>query len=71
MNSDNQSAISIALHDGYHARSKHIDIRYHFVRERIKMKQISVHYVSTHDMFTKAMGLRSWENEGIRNADGA
>lgn len=78
---DNQSAISISGDDIYHARSKHIDIRYHFVRERISKKQISVRYKSTQDMladvFTKglhrpkhltfamAMGLRPEEGVGI------
>lgn len=71
---DNQSAISISGDDIYHARSKHIDIRYHFVRERVSNKQVSVRYKSTqdmladvltkglhrpkHQMFTLAMGLR-------------
>lgn len=78
---DNQSAISISGDDIYHARSKHIDIRYHFVRERIANKQISVRYKSTQDMmadvltkglhrpkheiFTMAMGLRPGEDDEI------
>ena len=34
MHEDNQSAIAIANNDGYQSRAKHIDIRYHFVREK-------------------------------------
>lgn len=74
---DNQSAISIAGNDIYHARSKHIDVRYHFVRERITNNQVTIRYKSTQDMpadvltkglhrpkhevFTMAMGLRPEE----------
>lgn len=74
---DNQSAIRISGNDIYHARSKHIDVRYHFVRERVANNQVAIRYKKTEDMvadaltkglhrpkheaFTKAMGLRSEE----------
>ena len=32
---DSQSAIHLAKNQVYHARAKHIDVRYHFVREII------------------------------------
>ena len=32
---DNQGAIALATNPGYHARTKHVDIRYHFIREKI------------------------------------
>lgn len=47
---DNQSAISLSENAVYHARSKHIDVRYHFVREKITAKQIMVKYKCTGDM---------------------
>lgn len=54
---DNKSAIDLAADAKYHARSKHIDIRYHFIREKIADKLIKLHYISTEnmlaDMFTK------------------
>ena len=34
---DNQSAIKLAINPVFHKRSKHIAIRYHFIRERIEM----------------------------------
>ncbi|GBP84936.1 Copia protein [Eumeta japonica] len=46
---DNQSAISLSDNAAYHARSKHIDVRYHFVREKIAAKQIMVQYKCTGD----------------------
>ena len=56
--SDNQSCIELCKHDSaHHSRSKHIDVRFHFVRDEIKGKTITVLYVPTHwmiaDMMTK------------------
>nr|AAZ28936.1 polyprotein [Phanerochaete chrysosporium RP-78] len=57
--SDNQSAIALARDDRYHARSKHIDIRYHFIRYHIEHGNITVTYCPTEDMvadtLTKAL----------------
>ncbi|KAG7299880.1 hypothetical protein JYU34_016900 [Plutella xylostella] len=78
---DNQSTISISGNDIYHARSKHIDVRYHFVRERISNNQVTIRYKNTEDMvadvltkglprpkhqfFSNALGLRSEERVGF------
>ena len=43
---DNQGAIAIARNPVSHARTKHIDIRYHFVREAILNKVINLEYTS-------------------------
>lgn len=47
---DNMGALKLAENPVFHGRSKHIDIRYHFIREVIKNKIISLRHVSTHDM---------------------
>lgn len=47
---DNQSAIKFAGIDSYCARSKHIDLRHHFLRERVADKEIQLCYVGTQDM---------------------
>lgn len=47
---DNQSAIRILENDSHHQRSKHIDVRYHFIRENIAAKQVLVKYQSSLDM---------------------
>jgi reverse transcriptase-like protein len=57
--SDSKSAIALA-HDGhYHARTKHIDIRYHFIRYIIEAGTIKLVYCPTSDMtadtLTKAL----------------
>ena len=57
---DNQAAIKIAENPVLHDRTKHIDIRYHFVRELVESLKIDVVYCSTLDMIadlmTKAVG---------------
>ena len=54
---DNQSAISLAQNAVCRQRSKHIDIRYHFVRQHILQGNIVLQYIPTHqnlaDIFTK------------------
>ncbi|GMF12666.1 unnamed protein product [Phytophthora lilii] len=59
---DNQGAIGLASNAGYNARTKHVDIRHHFIRENVASDIIIVKYVSTTDqladMLTKALGSR-------------
>jgi hypothetical protein len=56
---DNQAAISISHHPEFHARTKHIDISYHFLRDLIAHGTINTIYVNTHenlaDLFTKGL----------------
>ena len=56
---DNQGAIALALNPEYHARTKHIDIQYHFIREHVQNGSIQLTYCPTGDMtadiFTKAL----------------
>lgn len=54
---DNQSAIALAKNPVYHQRSKHIDIKYHFVRCLVRDEIVKITYVPTEcniaDVFTK------------------
>ena len=56
---DNQSAIALAKDQQYHARTKHIDIRFHFICWIVKEGKIKLVYCSTEDMvadtLTKAL----------------
>lgn len=57
---DNKSAISLAEKEmGYSPRSKHIDIRHHFVREQVELKSIRLQHVASEqqaaDVLTKAV----------------
>jgi hypothetical protein len=56
---DNKAAIIISDSSTLHDRSKHIDIKYHFIRDEIKKDIIKVEYISTDkqqaDILTKAI----------------
>uniref|UniRef100_A0AAV1U2G4 RxLR effector candidate protein n=1 Tax=Peronospora matthiolae TaxID=2874970 RepID=A0AAV1U2G4_9STRA len=47
---DNQGAIALAKNPEFHKRTKHIDNRYHFVREKVKKNQVVLQYCPTQDM---------------------
>ena len=49
---DNQGAIALANNPVHHKRSKHIDVKYHYVRLKIQNGAVNVTYVPT-DVFTK------------------
>jgi hypothetical protein len=56
---DNKSAITLTKNPVFHDRSKHIDTRYHFIRECIVKKEVQLKFVKTHDqvadIFTKPL----------------
>lgn len=56
---DNQSAIRLVKNAEFHKRTKHIDIRYHYIREKFDSKDICMEYVASEiqraDIFTKAL----------------
>ena len=56
---DNQAAISLTKNPINHNRSKHIDIKYHFLRDEIENNALEIQYVPTEDnvadVFTKPM----------------
>lgn len=58
---DNLSALKLTEHPGFHARTKHIDVRYHYIRELYQLGKISVSHMSGKllpaDVLTK--GLRT------------
>ncbi|GKA78405.1 hypothetical protein Tco_0784942 [Tanacetum coccineum] len=56
---DNTSAIAISNSLVLHSRTKHIDIRYHFIRDHILKEDIELHFIPTEyqlaDIFTKPL----------------
>ena len=57
---DNQSAIKMVENDVEHDRSKHIRIKFHYIRQQIQEKRIKITWTPTTqqlaDIFTKALG---------------
>ncbi|XP_057791180.1 uncharacterized mitochondrial protein AtMg00810-like [Salvia miltiorrhiza] len=56
---DNKSAIALSKNPVFHNRSKHIDTRFHYIRECIAKKEVQVEYVKSQDqvadIFTKPL----------------
>nr|GEU47541.1 hypothetical protein [Tanacetum cinerariifolium] len=79
---DNKSAIALCCNNVQHSRSKHINIRYHFIKEHVKNGVIELYFVNTKyqlaDIFTKALsrerieflinklGMRSFTPETLK-----
>ena len=65
MKSDNQAAIQLATNDTYHSRSKHIDIRHHFIREIVRRGEVELRYVGTReqeaDLNTKGLDANTFK----------
>ena len=63
---DSQSAIYLAKYQVHHARTKHIDVRYHFVREIIAEGEILVKKIASADnpadMLTKVVGASKFSH---------
>lgn len=62
---DNKSAIDLAKNPVFHGRSKHIDIRYHLIRECVEKGEIIVKHISSEheraDSLTKALAAAKFE----------
>ena len=57
---DNKSAIALSKNPVHHDRSKHIDTKFHFIRECIEEGKVEVYHIGMADqladIFTKALG---------------
>nr|GEZ29712.1 retrovirus-related Pol polyprotein from transposon TNT 1-94 [Tanacetum cinerariifolium] len=62
---DNHSAIALCCNNIQHSRSKHIDIRHHFIREQVERGVVELYFVTTDyqltDIFTKALPRQRFE----------
>ena len=72
---DNQSAIRLAENPVFHARTKHVEVHYHFLREKVLQEEIEMVQVKTEDqvadLFTKGLNgnkLKSFSHQlGMTN----
>ena len=62
---DNNSAIALSINLVFHKRSKHIDTRYHFIRELLNNNEINVEFCTSRnqfaDLFIKPLGKDLFE----------
>lgn len=62
---DNKSAIALACNPVFHARTKHIELDYHFIREQVLNRQIVLYHMSSEaqlvDIFTKALSVSRFQ----------
>ena len=65
---DNQSAIRLAENPVFYARTKHVEVHYHFIREKVLKKEIKMQQIKTDDqvadLFTK--GSDTGKHESFR-----
>ena len=58
---DNLGAKYLSQNPVFHARTKHIEVDYHFARERVAQKLLEIRFISTHDQladgFTKPFAV--------------
>ena len=67
---DNNSALKLTRNPEFHSRSKHIDVKYHFIREKVEEGVINTQRVDTADnladVFTKALAKPIHEDFAYR-----
>nr|GEU57116.1 reverse transcriptase domain-containing protein [Tanacetum cinerariifolium] len=79
---DNKSAIALCWNNVQHSRAKHIDVRYHFIKEQMENGIVELYFVHTEyelaDIFTKPLprerfnflieklGMRSMSSETLK-----
>ena len=63
---DNQSAIRLAENPVFHARTKHVEVHYHFIRKKVLQEKFEMRQIKTDekiaDLFTKGLTAGKFEN---------
>ena len=72
LHEDNQAAICLSKNPQGHGKSKHIEIKYHFIREQVKNGAIKLQYCQTSDMVADVLtkGLAKDKFEKLRALTG-
>nr|GEU72719.1 ribonuclease H [Tanacetum cinerariifolium] len=62
---DTKAAIAISCNPVQHSRTKHIDVRYHFIKEKVEKGIVELFFVGTEyqlaDLFTKALTIERFK----------
>ena len=63
---DNMSAINISRNPVMHSKTRHIPIKYHFLRDQVPKKVVKLEYIDTReqiaDIFTKPLPKEAYEH---------
>ncbi|CAL5324316.1 unnamed protein product [Camellia sinensis] len=63
---DNQSAVRLAENPVFHARTKHVEVHYHFIREKVLEEEIEMRQIKSEDqvadLFTKGLSGSKFES---------
>lgn len=66
MRVDSTSAMKLSSDAMFHSRVKHLDVKWHYLREIVANGHVAVHYVPSHlnvaDAFTKALDRKAFQN---------
>ncbi|KAK3033274.1 hypothetical protein RJ639_034348 [Escallonia herrerae] len=76
---DNFSAIRLAENPVFHARTKHVEVHYHFIREKVLQEEIELEHIKTEnqvaDLLTKSLSENTFQSFchqlGMANKGGA
>ena len=52
---DNQSAIAIAKNPQFHDRTKHIEVRHHFLRHKVEEEEMELEYIPMNEQVADAL----------------
>ena len=62
---DNHSCVKLSENPVFHDRSKHIEIKYHYIRDMVQRKAVHVQYLPTHEkiayILTKPLARKKFE----------
>jgi len=62
---DNQSAVRLAENPVFHARTKHVEVHYHFIREKVLEEEVKLKQIKSEDqvadIFTKGLSSNKFE----------
>ncbi len=66
LRADNKGAISLTENPEFHRKTKHIEVRWHWIREKVERNEIFISYISTKEMLadglTKALGPKIFKD---------
>ena len=69
LNNDNRGAVALASDSRFHKRTKHIDIRYHFIRELITSGQLKIGWLATTEMIADILTKAVSRQQLIKQRD--